>query len=122
MTKHLLIIEGEQGHLEGLQSFLDSKGYGFYSADNVQHGFEFLHSLSIDGVMLSLDMFEMDDLEVLNDLRSEYPKIPVITMSSSLSRKLALDAFSGGARGHFSKPIAPQQLQEAMFIFEGHLC
>ncbi len=122
MTRQLLIIEGEGANLEGLQSYLDSKGYGVYLVHNVRHGFEVLHSLCIDGVLLSLDMLEMNDLEVLNDLRSGYPKIPVITMSSSPSRKLVLDAFAGGVRGHISKPIAHQQLQEAMFIFEGHLC
>ena len=67
-------------------------------------------------------MLELNDFEVLNDLRSGYPKIPVIIMSSSLSRKVVLDAFAGGVRGHISKPIVHQQLQEAMFIFEGHLC
>ncbi len=122
MTKQLLVIEEEQGNLEGLQSFLGSKGYGVYLTHNVRHGFEVLDSQYIDGVLLSLDMLEVYDLEVLNDLRSNYPKIPVVSMSSSLSRDLVLGAFSGGVRGHILKPIAHQQLQEAMFIFEGHLC
>ena len=122
MAKQLLIIDGEQNNLEGLQSYLSSKGYDVHLADNVRHGFELLQTLYIEGVLLSLDMLEINELDVLYDLRSGYPKIPVITMSSSLSRKLLLDAFAGGVRGHISIPIGHQQLQETMFIFEGHLC
>ena len=122
MAKHLLIIEGEYGNREGLQSYLASKGYEVHVADTVRHGLELLQTLCIDGILLSLDKLELNDLDVLYNLRSGYPKIPVITMSSSLSRKLLLDAFAGGVRGHISIPIAHQQLQETMFIFEGHLC
>ncbi len=122
MTKQLLIIEGKHGNIEDLQLFLSSKGYEVHLTHNALDGFEMLHSQRIEGILLSLDLLEMNDGAVLNRLRSGYPRVPVIAMSSSPSRKMVLDAFAGGVKGHISKPIAHQQLQEAMFIFEGHLC
>ena len=121
MAKQLLIIEGETSIVAGLKRSLGSKGYVIHIADNVRHGVEILNTLRIDGVLLSLDMLEIKDLRVLNDLRSHHPKIPVIAMSSSPSRKLVLQSFAMGVRGHLSKPIVHEQLQEAFFIFEGHI-
>ena len=61
MAKHLLIIEREHGNRENLQSYLASKGYEVHVADTVRHGLELLHSLCIDGILLSLDMLEIND-------------------------------------------------------------
>ena len=122
MAKKLLVIEGEEGISGSLQTFLGSKGYVVFLADNVREGLELLDSRHIAGVLLSLDMLDISDLQVLNDLRSQYPQIPVISMSWSPSRKLLMQAFAGGVRGHISKPIVHEQLREALFIFEGHLC
>lgn len=121
MAKQLLILEEEKKNLAGLQKYLGSKGYGIYLADNVKHGLEVLHTFRIDGVLLSLDMFQRNNLMVLNDLRSQYPRIPVIAMSSNPSRNLVMESFAVGVKGHLSKPILHKQLQEALFIFEGHL-
>lgn len=122
MIKQVLIIEDEKVISEGLQNFFGSKGYEVYLADTLRHGLELLRVLRIEGVLLSLDMLEMTNFDVLNELRLQHPKIPVITMSLSPSRKLVLGAFSGGVKGHITKPIENEQLQEALFIFEGHLC
>lgn len=121
MAKQLLILEEEKNILTGLQKYLGAKGYGIYVADNVKHGFEVLNTFRIDGVLLSLDMFEKNKLGVLNDLRSRYPNIPVIAMSSSPSRNLVLESYAVGVKGHLAKPLLHEQLQEALFIFEGHL-
>ena len=121
MAKHLLILEEEKNILADLQTYLGAKGYGIYIADNVKHGFEVLDTFRIDGVLLSLDMFKRNNLQTLNDLRSHYPKIPVIAMSSDPSRNLVMESFAEGVRGHLAKPIVHQQLEEALFIFEGHL-
>lgn len=121
MAKRLLIIEGEKNIVTGLQRSLGPKGYGIYIAENVRHGLEVLESLHRDGVLLSLDLLEINDLRILNNLRSQYPRIPIVVMSSSLSRKLVLQSFAVGVKGHLAKPINHEQLQEALFIFEGHL-
>lgn len=121
MAKQLLILEDEKNILAGLQKYLGAKGYGIYIADNVRHGLEVLNAFRIDGVLLSLDMLQKNTQLVLNDLRSQHPKIPVIAMSSSPSRNFVSESFAVGVRGHISKPIVHEQLQEALFIFEGHL-
>ena len=121
MAKQLLILEEEKSVMKGLQRFLEAKGYGIYFADNVKHGLEVLHTFRIDGVFLSLDIFEKNNLQTLSDLRSQYPKIPVIAMSTSSSRNIVMKSFAEGVRGHLTKPIVHEQLQETLFIIEGTL-
>ena len=121
MTKQLLILEEEKSIVASLEQFLEPKGYVIYIADNVRHGIEVLNSLPVNGVLLSLDMFGAPDLRMLNDLRVQHPRIPIIAMSSNPTRKLILETFAVGVRGHLSKPIVNEQLRKLCSSLRGTL-
>jgi two-component system chemotaxis response regulator CheB len=62
--------------------------------------------VSPDIVTLDIDMPEMDGLETLAHLRSEYPHLPVIIVSGLTEdgAKLTLDALAMGAADYVTKP------------------
>lgn len=77
-------------------------------ADNANEALDGVGRLNPDAVVLDLTLKESDGLEVLKNIRSQYPTVPVLVLSihaESLYAELALRA---GAQGYVmkSEPLA----------------
>ncbi len=69
---------------------------------------------SLDVLLLDLDMPEKDGLDVLLEVKIEYPELPVIVMSVYSEEHYGLRLIKAGASGFLAKDSAPDQLVEAI--------
>ena len=122
VAKRILIIDQDVSTLIHLQEYLKTKDYIIYTAENERSGFSILNAVGIEGVFISFDIPKLNGLRVLNHLRTQFPKIPFIAMSSKVTQDIVKKSFACGAKGYIAKPIVYEQVQETLFIFEGHLC
>jgi two-component system invasion response regulator UvrY len=83
-------------------------------ADNGRKALELVRKQRWDVVLLDLTMPGKDGLEVLQDLRRERPKLPVLILSAHPEDQLALRMLKAGAAGYLTKDKAPEVLLTAV--------
>jgi DNA-binding NarL/FixJ family response regulator len=68
----------------------------------------------IDVVLLDIAMPQRDGLDVLKQLRSEFPKLPVLMLSTYPDRQYAVRSLKLGAAGYLNKSADSEQMIEAI--------
>jgi DNA-binding NarL/FixJ family response regulator len=67
-----------------------------------------------DVVLLDIAMPRRDGLDILKSLKSEYPRLPVLMLSTYPDRQYALRSLKLGAAGYLHKSADSEQLIEAI--------
>jgi DNA-binding NarL/FixJ family response regulator len=83
-------------------------------AGNGQEVLNFIRKKDYDCVLLDISMPGRSGLEVLKDLKSEKPKLPVLILSIYPEEQYAIRALRAGAAGYMTKAGAPNELIAAI--------
>ena len=83
-------------------------------ADTGQKALELARKQRWDVVILDITMPGKGGFEVLQELRRELPKLPVLILSAHSEDQLALRLLKAGAAGYLTKDKAPQVLLTAI--------
>lgn len=102
---HILIREGLKKILKNAS---DLRVVG--EAQNSQEVLEQLKSTNVDIVVLDLSFPDRSGLEILSDLKQEYPALPVLILSMYPEERFAMRAFKAGASGYLTKDCATEEL------------
>lgn len=81
--------------------------------DEAQNGSETLKKVNeqeYDVVLLDISMPGRSGLEVLEDIKAQHPKLPVLILSMHPEEQYAVRALRAGASGYLTKASAPQEL------------
>jgi two-component system chemotaxis response regulator CheB len=75
-----------------------------------------LETVTVDAVVLDVDMPEMDGITTLKHLRARHPQLPVVMFSSLTDRgaSATLDALAAGANDYALKPSAGEKLEDVV--------
>jgi two-component system, NarL family, invasion response regulator UvrY len=73
-----------------------------------------LSAESFDVVILDISMPGRDGLDLLKDIKRNYPKLPVVMLSIQPEEEYALRAYRAGASGCLNKSAAPAELLDAI--------
>lgn len=82
-----------------------------------QNGAELLNLVRcqpVDVVILDVSMPGRNGLEILKDLKRDYPSLPVIVLSMYPEDQYAVRSFKAGAAGYMTKESAPEELVTAI--------
>jgi len=104
--KSVLVVDDEQGIREVLADILSDEGYRVHTAEN---GVEALQALAvelIDCVILDVWLPGKGGLDVLAEVREEYPRVPVIIISGHGTIDMAVRAVKQGAYDFLEKPLS----------------
>ncbi len=105
MAETICIVDDEPAILHSLSSILEDEGYQVIVAANGVEGMKVVRSDAPDLVILDIWMPEMDGLETLKRLRSQFPGILVVMMSGHGSIETAVKATKLGAYDYLEKPL-----------------
>ena len=83
-------------------------------ADTGHKALELARKQHWDVVVLDITMPEKGGLEVLQELRRERPKLPILVLSAHPEDQLALRLLKAGAAGYLTKDKAPEVLLSAI--------
>jgi DNA-binding NtrC family response regulator len=83
-------------------------------AESGEEALEKMKESTFDVVITDLMMPGLDGLEVLAEIREEYPMVEVIMVTGGPSVETAVDAMRKGARDYMEKPINISLLAEKM--------
>ena len=106
----LLIAEDEVDLAEALTVFFEKN---HLSVDAVHNGFdayEYASSGAYDAVILDVMMPKMDGIQVLEKLRQEGVKTPIMMLTAKAEKDDRITGFNAGADDYLPKPFAPDEL------------
>lgn len=106
----LLIAEDELDLAEALTVFFEKN---HFSVDAVNDGFsayEYGSSGGYDAIILDVMMPKMNGIEVLQKLRSEGVKTPVMMLTAKGQKDDRITGFNAGADDYLPKPFEPDEL------------
>ncbi|GJL52274.1 MAG: hypothetical protein NPIRA01_35010 [Nitrospirales bacterium] len=112
MPAHILVLDDDQDIALMLKDRLNFLGYHATTANNGAEGMAMLETLTIDGILLDVQMPVMDGLTMLKHIQDQHPQVPVIMMTAELNKDSLIQALERGARDYLLKPIDPERLMK----------
>ncbi len=110
MSRSVLIIDDEAAIRQTLEAALTDEGYKVKTAASGKLGLESLKNDLSDLVILDIWMPELDGIETLKIIKSEWPELPVIMMSGHGTIETAVKATKLGAFDFLEKPPSLERL------------
>ena len=108
----ILAIEDEDLLREYVCDFLDDIGFETLQASNGREGLEMIRSEKPDLVLTDLRMPEMNGLDVLSTIQSEFPELPVIVISGTGTLSDVIQSMKYGAWDYILKPVHDYNILE----------
>jgi len=106
----IVIVDDEQAVLLTLEALLTRHGYAPRVAHSGTAGLSLVRKTEPDLVLLDLGLPDMDGLEVLRQIKSEWPQMPVIILTANDSLSNAVESIKQGAFHFISKPYSVEEL------------
>lgn len=110
-SPRILIIDDDRAFRVGTGALLTDDGYRVDAADGGEEGLDRLSDGSYDLVLLDLRMEGRDGLSVLEELRREGHRMPVLMLTGFGSVDTAVQALKLGADDYITKPCDNQALR-----------
>ena len=108
--KQILIVDDDLTLLEVVHARLTSAGFKVYKAANGKTALILMQKHSIDLLISDIKMPEMSGMELLDQIRTIYPYLPVIFLTAHGTISGAVDAVKAGALDYLTKPFNGQDL------------
>ncbi len=106
---NILIIDDDPLYRRLSSSILKEK-FNVFTVDSPSAGFQVLKTQSINYLICDYRLPEMNGLDVLAKVKSEFPHVEVIMISDSGDMDTVIDALRGGAVDYFRKPFTPADI------------
>jgi two-component system, NarL family, invasion response regulator UvrY len=113
----VLVVDDHAIFRSGLKRLLSDES-DMRVADEARNGAEFLTKLRqpqhFNVVLLDISMEGRSGLDLLESVRADFPKLPVLVLSMYPEEQYALTAIRAGANGYVSKDIEAPELIKAI--------
>ncbi len=109
---HILVIDDEAPLRHTLTRILGRAGMDVTTAASGKEALTLLAEHAYDLVYLDIRMPDMSGLEVLKEVRANYPALPVVLFTAQPDLSSAMEAVRNGASDYLLKPLQPQTLIE----------
>lgn len=108
----ILVVDDHAIVREGLKQILgDVKDMAVLAeAGNGQEAMDRIRRQSFDVILMDISMPGRSGLEILKDIKTEQPKLPVLILSMHPEEQYAIRALKAGAAGYMNKSSAPDEL------------
>jgi len=112
----VLIVEDDATLREALCDTLELSGYGVVSAVDGKSALKVLESKPVGLVISDVQMKPMDGHQLLAQIRSRFPTVPVLMMTAFGNIEKAVTAMRNGAADYLAKPFDPALLIEKVKV------
>jgi two-component system nitrogen regulation response regulator NtrX len=106
----ILVIDDEQGIRQVLQDILEDEEYRVFLAEDGISGLNTLKTELIDLVILDVWLPGKGGIEVLEEIKNDYPDIEVIVISGHANIDMAVKAIKLGAYDLMEKPLSMERV------------
>ncbi|UCG79504.1 MAG: sigma-54-dependent Fis family transcriptional regulator [Nitrospirota bacterium] len=107
---HILVIDDEEILLKSCQRSLEPLGHTVVTTRSPEEGLKILEDQRFDLVLSDLRMPHMDGLDVLRNVKENWPDTEVIIITGHGTVNTAVSAMKTGAFDYIEKPFTPDTL------------
>ena len=111
--KKVLVVDDESKILEVIKSFLESKDYVVYSAENGKQAFSIFEKENISFVILDLMLPDLSGEEICIRLRQR-SRVPILMLTAKVGEEDILKGLDIGADDYMTKPFRLKELHARM--------
>ena len=110
----MLLVDDEERFLATTRILLEKRGVDTFTASSGRDAMQVLKQQAIDVVILDVKMPGADGVEVLRQIKREYPLVEVIMLTGHASVESAVEGLKLGAFDYLMKPCEiPVLLEKA---------
>src|ERR1051326_2464159 len=115
-SKRILIVDDHPLFRKGLTQLIDSEGAFAVcgEAGNASEAMEAIRKLSPDLVIVDLSLPGANGIELIKNIRAEFPKLPILVLSMHDESLYAIRALKAGAQGYVMKQEALENVITAI--------
>ncbi len=106
----VLVIDDEPVLQDVLETLLSGVGFEYHAAMTAEEGLRILRDEEIDVVLLDLMLPDRNGLEVLPDIKTHDPHLPVVVITAHSSVESAIEAMRLGAFHYVPKPFKNEEV------------
>jgi DNA-binding NarL/FixJ family response regulator len=116
MTTRLLLVDDHRMMREGLRSLLEAHDSFdvIGEADNGRDAVKMTEELKPDVVVMDLGMKDLNGIEATRQIRTAFPRVAVVVLSTYAQEDYVLSALEAGAWAYVLKISAHEELLEAI--------
>ena len=106
----ILLIEDDISFCKLLEKFLTKNAYAVITSYTAAEARNILKKETFDLILTDLRLPDSDGIELLKEIKMEFPHIPVILMTGYSDVNTAVKAIKNGAADYISKPFNPDEI------------
>lgn len=110
-SNKLLVVDDEEVIRDLCREILSRQGYGVDTAENGMAALKKVARSNYDLVLVDYNMPVMDGLELLGNIKRDYPFVEVIIMTAFGTIRNAIEAMKKGAYDFILKPFNADQIE-----------
>ncbi len=111
MKHKIMIVDDDQLIYSSLKRVLTQKNYTVAICSSGSAVFETLSAEQPELVLLDIYLGDASGLEILPEIKKQYPQLPIVMMTAYSDVQLAVNAMKNGAEDFIVKPINLDQLE-----------
>jgi len=108
--KKILVIDDEVDICMLLKRFLSKKGFSVETAQSGRKGLQLLEDFEPDLVMSDFRLGDFTGTDLLVNIKTKYPHIPVLIITGYSDIKDAVNVMKLGAYDYITKPLFPEEI------------
>jgi two-component system NtrC family response regulator len=109
--QRILVVDDDESLRRVTQVQLEEEGYTVATAANAEEALAFLSENSVDLVITDLRMPGLSGVDLLKEIRVNYPETVVILVTAFGTVGSAVEAMKLGAYQYITKPVDPDRLR-----------
>lgn len=111
----ILIVDDEANILLAIDTTLQMAGINnTITCQDSRQVMELIVDTPIEAMLLDLNMPNIDGHRLLDDVRQEYPDLPIIIVTGAVDVETAVHCIKAGAFDYIVKPVEPERLITAV--------
>ncbi len=110
----ILIVEDDVAFATMLKTFFEKRGYKVDTSFSAAEAFKKMKASPFEVILTDVRLPDSDGLEVLFEVKSNYPTAQVIVMTNYAEINMAVKAMKNGAFDYVSKPFRPEAILQTI--------
>jgi DNA-binding NtrC family response regulator len=112
----ILIVDDDAQVRDLFTRIIAEDGYFVNAVATARHARMVLRDREVDVVILDLSLPDADGLDLVREIRSDYPYVKILAISGYMTeRTMKASAISAGATATLPKPTTPRKLRDSVF-------